>query len=252
MPNFDQPKPLSNETPEDTATRLAGDLELAPLEEESPAEQKAEMVLEPLPDPAIETARAEQVRQDEVARNAELARADALAAQIKSKNVEKTGKMDELLIELSEQVEQGKSDLQRRINGEISGVELDQLDSERDRKIDALRSEMKRGIEEVPSKQTANTEHNSIRNSEGSLTPEEFLSVSIDSVTNRRSLMRVLSQLGEITAADGHVYEKGYFIPIIGSLKNADDPNLQMVTSTGGLRDRVRKILKIEEVEKGL
>lgn len=250
MLNFDQPEPLPNETPEEMANRLAGNLELTTLEGEVPAVQEAEMELEPLPDPATEVAQAEQMRQDEEARNAELARADALVAQIKGKYGEK-GKMDELLVQLSEQVDQGKTDLQRRMSGEISGVELDQLDAERDRKIDALRSEMRsegmRLRENKPQIKSAGF----IKNFEESLTPEQFLSVSIDSVTDRRTLMRVLSQIGEITAADGHIYEKGYFIPIIGNLKNADDPNLQMVTSAGGLRDRVRKILKIEEVEKG-
>lgn len=84
MPNFDKLQPLPNETSEDMATRLAGGLELTPLEGESPMAQEAAKKLESVPDPAAEAARVEQTRQDEEARSAELAKADDLAAQIKS------------------------------------------------------------------------------------------------------------------------------------------------------------------------
>lgn len=87
MPNFDKLQPLPNETSEDMATRLAGDLELTPLEGESPMAQEAAKKLESVPDPAAEAVRVEQARQDEEARSAELARADALEDQIKNGKV---------------------------------------------------------------------------------------------------------------------------------------------------------------------
>jgi|GEM_PF-4990158 len=60
-----------------------------------------------------------------------------------------------------------------------------------------------------------------------------------------RDLLSGISRLGEIVAPDGYVYKKDELIPLIGNLKGPDDPNLDRVTRTHGLRDKVRELLSM-------
>ncbi len=235
--NFGKLEVPKQKTPEEIAA-MAGDLELVPLEGERSVVAEA---------PAEVT----QLANDTAVSEADdAAKAEALLAQIKGESLKKPGNMEGLSARWSELLQQKAVNLRRRTNREISGMELDQLDVEIDKEIDALREEMlgsKRAIKE----EEIGTGRPLRSFEKQKLTPEELLVALIDSSTNRRNLMRALSEHGEITASDGYVYEKGYFIPIIDNLTGPDDPNLQKVTSTGGLREKVRKILKIEEIEKG-
>ena len=71
----------------------------------------------------------------------------------------------------------------------------------------------------------------------------------ISAAHDLRSLNRYLAELGDITAPDGYVYKKEDTLRIIGFLKDSKDPNLQRVTNTYGLRDKVRKLLLQREVQ---
>ena len=77
---------------------------------------------------------------------------------------------------------------------------------------------------------------------------ELFVS-SIESATDMRSLMRRLAERGNITAPDGYVYKKEDILNTVGLLKDSRDPNLQRVTNTYGLRDKVRKLLLQREAQ---
>lgn len=71
----------------------------------------------------------------------------------------------------------------------------------------------------------------------------------ISAAHDLRSLNRFLAELGDITAPDGYVYKNEDILRTIGSLKGSTDPNLQRITNTYGLRDKVRKLLLQEETK---
>lgn len=71
----------------------------------------------------------------------------------------------------------------------------------------------------------------------------------INAAPDLRSLSRFLGELGDITAPDGYVYKKEDTLRTIGFLKDSKDPNLQRITNTHGLRDKVRKLLLQREIQ---
>ncbi len=77
----------------------------------------------------------------------------------------------------------------------------------------------------------------------------ELFTSRIESATDIQSLMRRLAEGGDITRADGYVYKKEDTLGIIGSIKDSKDLNLQRITNTHGLRDKVRKLLLQREIQ---
>ena len=63
-----------------------------------------------------------------------------------------------------------------------------------------------------------------------------------------RALVQNLNEIGDITTPDGRVYKKDYLIKLITNLKGSEDENLQYVTNTYGLRDKVKKLLLKREL----
>lgn len=158
--------------------------------------------------------------------------------------------------------------LRRRTSGEISGVELDRLDAKIDEDIQfqrddidhlngaiqQLRVQGKNQPASTPSgelskdalfAETAATEGSS----QNKLDVGEMFVDRINAAPDLRSLARFLGELGDITAPDGYVYKKEDTLRTIGFLKDSKDPNLQAVTNTHGLRDKVRKLLLLREIE---
>lgn len=83
---------------------------------------------------------------------------------------------------------------------------------------------------------------------EGSQTKEELYSIAINGATDMRSLFQAIKDGGDITGSDGHIYKKEDLIRIIRSLKGSEDPNLDLVTRTHNLRNKVKLILLQEEL----
>lgn len=123
---------------------------------------------------------------------------------------------------------QKSENLKRRMNGDISGVELDQLDQEIDEKI-------KRNGEEGKSEMF------------GQLSREELLLDGIKYAPDMRNLLIHLGKHENITGSDGYIYKTEELVPIIGNLKDSNDPNLQRITSNYGLRDKVKAFLRMRE-----
>lgn len=159
--------------------------------------------------------------------------------------------------------------LQKRMKGGISGVELDGLDKKLDDAIEHTREWIKDITENIRSRREflkgspksgqekeseaiPNTENQEVGNESDrskKLNAGELFLDRIEGASDMRSLLKNLSELGDITAPDGYVYKKEDFIPTIGNLKDSNDPNLQRVTNTYGLRDKVRKLLVLRELE---
>lgn len=180
---------------------------------------------------------------------------------------------------ISDAVETSALNLERRMRGEISGSELDKLDAENEQQIDNARAEMRRRIEEAQSGRNnagdsaqakefpvdgapqevasssavPNFEKADATESDGSrfskLNEGEMFADRINAAPDLRSLSRFLGELGDITAPDGYVYKKEDTLRTIGFLKDSKDPNLQAITNTHGLRDKVRKLLLQREIE---
>ena len=109
--------------------------------------------------------------------------------------------------------------------------------------------------EELPDKQeTGNIEESSGQKNEvGSslyekLGEEELYIDRIKNSPDLRNLVNYISELGDITASDGYVYKKEDIIRTIGSLKDSNDPELQKLTRTYGLRDKVKLLLLQREL----
>ena len=166
-----------------------------------------------------------------------------------------------------------KSDnLKRRTDREITGVELDRLDGEIDKKISQVRREINDLVDQTKveePKETGNGESAEIIGgglSEGSngadieqssdgkqevgdsmfekLSGEKLYVNRIETSHNLRSLVNNIAELGDITSSsDGYVHRKEDIFKIIGNLKDDNDPELQKVTRTYGLRDKVKLLL---------
>jgi hypothetical protein len=161
--------------------------------------------------------------------------------------------------------------LQRRLRGEISGVELDRLDAEFDEAIEYNRREMNiirdriNGTVELLNPENSKSE--AATQSEVSVaehTSQESSPVALPTVTelapspykedlqldlSLRDIMGLIAKHGDITASDGYIYKKEDLLSIVGNLRGSNDPNLQRVTNTYGLRDRVRIALMKSEFE---
>jgi len=177
---------------------------------------------------------------------------DMVISSLKKEYEDRTNILNEFFAKKSE-------NLQRRMKGEISGVELDRLDKELDDAIEHTREWIKDIVENIGSRRKflkgslkSGQEKESGARNEGyrfkKLNEEELFLDRIGGANDMRSLLRGLADLGDITAADGYVYKKEYLIPLIGNLKNSEDPDLQRVTRTYGLRDRVKKLLVLREL----
>lgn len=127
-------------------------------------------------------------------------------------------------------LDQKTENLKRRMSGEIDGVELDRLDREIDEKIKKNGEDNNHRFSGLDRK-TEKTEKGKVF--------EDDLKNSWD----LRQVMHSIQRFGDITAPDGYVYKADYLIPLIGNLKDSNDPNLQRVTNNYGLRDRVRELL---------
>lgn len=156
---------------------------------------------------------------------------------------------------------QKTENLKRRTNGEISGIELDQLDKEIDEKIKNLGIEAKpvnkivtpEHPEETQKQESANIEaeqNNTETNKHGfeKLSKDEVFSRDIEDSWDLRQLNHSIIRHGDVTAKDGYVYKVDYLLSVIGNLKGSSDPELQRVTSTYGLRDKVKRLLLKKEL----
>jgi len=190
-------------------------------------------------------------------------------------------------------LKQKKENLDRRLKGEISGVELDRLDKQHDDAIEYSRKEMasfdsnikfvrdnlhlaikdfkdtnnhvnETQIEDKSSVSgeveelvdapvyptTGSSTFDKQRQERADFTETQKYEVAIKEAYDMRSLITALKQNGDITAADGYVYDINEVVGIITSLENSNDPNLGKVTRTMGLRDRVKLILVKSELSK--
>lgn len=168
---------------------------------------------------------------------------------------------------LNDLVRQDTDNLKRRMDGEISGVESDRLNTEIDGKIDQARQEIRSLINQMKTEKTpeessgessgetvnessdTNIEEPSDVESEvgdslhEKLGEEELYADRVKNAPDLRNLVNYIAELGDITAPDGYVYKKEDMLGIIGNLKDSNDPNLQKVTRTYGLRDKVKLLL---------
>lgn len=76
------------------------------------------------------------------------------------------------------------------------------------------------------------------------LTKEELYVDRIEHAVDMRDLVSRIISRGDITAPDGYVYKKDDIITNIVNLKDINDPNLQKITNTYGLRDKVKELLQ--------
>lgn len=161
-----------------------------------------------------------------------------------------------------------RENLQRRLSSEISGVELDRLDAEIDEALDYNQKEIEtlreqiRGTIELRNLESARpdtaVQSEVLENADlepgyfDGLTTEVASSPYIEDlkvVFSLRDVMGLIARHGDITAPDGYVYKKEDILNIVGNLHGSDDPNLQRVTNTYGLRDRIKAILVKSEIE---
>lgn len=178
------------------------------------------------------------------------------------------------------------ANLARRVRGEITGVELDRLNALSDeqsrqnpimRKVEEMRAKA-RGVGDTvktpsaPSRvnismdATRSAHDSMVRASEREKLHQvaEFTATSgveaseqdkqflfeINNSYDFRSLMSNLSKLGDIVhPEDGYVYKAEDTLNTIRSLKDSRDPNLERVTNTYGLREKVRKLLLRREAQ---
>ncbi len=75
------------------------------------------------------------------------------------------------------------------------------------------------------------------------LSKEELYADRIKHAVDMRDLISRIITQGDITAPDGYVYKKDDMITIITNLKDINDPNLQKITNTHGLRDKVKELI---------
>lgn len=75
------------------------------------------------------------------------------------------------------------------------------------------------------------------------LSKEELYVDRIKHSVDMRDLVSRIITLGDITAPDGYVYKKDDIITNITNLKDINDPNLQKITNTHGLRDKVKELI---------
>lgn len=137
-----------------------------------------------------------------------------------------------------------------RRSGGVSGIELDNIDSEIAKLQDAQR-EMLRNRASTSQTESASKKPVESQGDNGAETSietpqtnqEELYADWIKHSASMRDVMGGLSRFGDITAPDGHVYKNSELIQLIASLSGPEDPNLQKVTRTHGLRDKVREIL---------
>lgn len=76
------------------------------------------------------------------------------------------------------------------------------------------------------------------------LNKNELFVDRIKNSVDLRDLVSRLIDLGDITAPDGYVYKKDDMITCITNLTGVEDPNLQKITNTHGLRDKVKELLQ--------
>ena len=67
--------------------------------------------------------------------------------------------------------------------------------------------------------------------------------LSIKDAFDMRSLYQAILTNGDLTAKDGYVYKAQDLVKIISSLTGSEDPNLNRVTSTFNLRNKVKLLL---------
>lgn len=150
---------------------------------------------------------------------------------------------------------QKSENLGKRTNGEISGIELDRLDKEIDEKIKNL------GTETIAESRWQNLNRNK---ENGNVKKEDHHSPSFENTDNlteeiknehtiRRvydfdSLMKAIDKVGDITGSDGHVYKPDYLKDIIGEVFMGRK-QLNYVTGTFGLRDKVESLLEARQAE---
>ncbi len=75
------------------------------------------------------------------------------------------------------------------------------------------------------------------------MTNEQLFENNLKMAQSIGDVLGYIYKYGGITSPHGRVYSKEYLMPIIEGLEGSDDPNLQSVTNTHGLRDTVRRIL---------
>lgn len=145
--------------------------------------------------------------------------------------------------------DQKTENLKRRTRGEISGVELDQLDKKVDEIIKERVDRALKGGEYHNGDVEQNSAGTNKRSFEAqNLSKDEVFSRDIEDSWDLRQLNHSITRHGDVTAKDGYVYKVDYLLSVIGNLKGSSDPELQRVTSTYGLRDKVKRLLLKKEL----